>query len=967
MGAVYTIPAGIPFVESLAEKIISDFQKTHSSLNDVQILLPTRRACRVLHEVLLKSTKGKSLILPHINAIGDIDEEDLILNILQKNPSEKIENIPPAIPSIKRYILLAKLIHSIPSFVQDFSYAYKLAMALGHFMDQVYTENLSLENLDTLVSEKFAEHWQITLKFLDILKTSWPKILEEEGCIDAADRRNRLIVALADFWHRHPPETPVIAAGTTGSIPAVSKLLKSIINAKEGHLVLPGFDMTLDDEQWEVLSETHPQYGFKHLFESIEFDRKNVKLWHKEHSQISQTWLAQEIMRPGDTSTAWSFLSTSKSSHNHIQNAAQNIKLCICDNEQQEAHVIALALREVLEHPEKTATLITPDRSLARQVSLICKRWNIVLDDSGGQSLALTETGLFTFLVLEVFMNRFDALSLLALLRHPLSKFHDHEAIDVLDQEVLRGMKIKNFNEYIEKANEQKNKKLIDLIKDIEKCFEPLLTLHENTKKEPYDPIELFNAHIQTIENLIHSDQASWEKEVKNLFLSLFEHLHSLPDLELQTYYKLLQTLFSNVLVRPKHGTHPRLQILGQLEARLINTDRVIMAGLNEGSWPSDLAYEPWMSQSMRKDFGLPSYERQIGLAAHDFIQGFCMKDVLITRSLRKNGAPTVPSRWLQRLDAVIQSANIKEPVFQSGPYIKWAQKMDTPQEIKKIERPKPYPPINKRPRKFSVTRIEQWMKDPYSLYAYSILRLKKWNDLNEEFQHRGYGLIVHNILETLMNKKNTFNKEQAERFLKSRADELFEAHLVDPLERAFWVQRYTASIKDFLETEFDFRAQKTYSEINGSLTLSINDTHYEITARADRIDEIQSGFRIVDYKTAGGYTAKQMIAGYAPQLPLEGMILQHGVFESVRNKKPIQSLVYMLFKSGHKPFEIKSLEKDVEDTIHKTHEAIVDLIKTFEQPETPYINIPVSENEPHYNDYAHLARIKEWRMESAE
>src|SRR5690606_14419775 len=81
----------------------------------------------------------------------------------------------------------------------------RLAAELGRLLDQIQIERLSFDRLQDLAPENFAGHWQKTLRFLEILTHHWPTILSEEGRIDQAERRNRIIEAQAEAWHRHPP------------------------------------------------------------------------------------------------------------------------------------------------------------------------------------------------------------------------------------------------------------------------------------------------------------------------------------------------------------------------------------------------------------------------------------------------------------------------------------------------------------------------------------------------------------------------------------------------------------------------------------------------------------------------------------------------------------------------------------------------------------------------------------------
>ncbi len=71
---------------------------------------------------------------------------------------------------------------------------------------------------------------------------------------------------------------------------------------------------------------------------------------------------------------------------------------------------------------------------------------------------------------------------------------------------------------------------------------------------------------------------------------------------------------------------------------------------MNEGSWPSQATNNPFLSRSMKADIGLEPPERRTGQLAHDFIMANGTRDLIYTRSLRQGGAPTVASRWLQRL-----------------------------------------------------------------------------------------------------------------------------------------------------------------------------------------------------------------------------------------------------------------------------------------------------------------------------
>src|SRR5690606_23326303 len=110
--------------------------------------------------------------------LGDVDEDELSLEIAGADSASTLLDLPPALPPLRRRILLARLIMSLPRYTRGPELDFALAGALGRLMDQVYTEGLDLTRLPDLVSgRELAQHWQITVKFLEILSREWPEIL----------------------------------------------------------------------------------------------------------------------------------------------------------------------------------------------------------------------------------------------------------------------------------------------------------------------------------------------------------------------------------------------------------------------------------------------------------------------------------------------------------------------------------------------------------------------------------------------------------------------------------------------------------------------------------------------------------------------------------------------------------------------------------------------------------------------
>lgn len=989
---IYAIPAGIPFAESFARGLINDvlnFGYKPHELGTVRILLPTRRGGRVLRENFLKLSDGKPLILPTITTIGDIEEEELALSALPM--SQDILNLPPAISPLRRQILLAKTIQKLDEQTgtqpRSFDHHMALAKLLGQFMDQIYTEELEFSALQTLVPDEFADHWNITLDFLNILSEHWPVILKEEGVIDVAQRRVRLIRALQNHWEHAPPQTPVIIAGTTASIPAVADLLGAVSQCPKGAAVLPGFDFDIADEDWSALTENHPQYGFKHLFDHLDHHRENVQHWPDNTvTETNRHHFTRETTRPEDTSAKWMNFSQNNDARKNIQNSLNNLQYYECENTHDEASLISLMIRETLETDDKTLAVITPDRTLARRISTQCLKWGITVDDTAGYSILHSLPATFMMNTINSIAHKHSPVALLTMLKHrlcQLSKGKNSKIIEFLDQHTLRGQApasgFDGIKQRLQSMTEPNASGYIAIPTDTPAFqntitfldqLQPIFNKFNNDLSSTYSFKALLLNHIKICEILsgYPENSALWHGETGetlSLALShLIDHAESIPDVTIHDYASLLKTYLKEQTIRPNQGVHPRIHIMGQLEARMIQADRIVLAGLNEGTWPAESAQDPWMSRPMRKDFGLPSPERSIGLAAHDFVQGLSHDNVVLTRAKTQDNTPTVPARWLQRMDTVLQSCGISLNDLSDGPYLKWVETLQQTEAITPAQRPAPQPPHHKRPRSLSVTAIETWLKDPYSIFARYVLGLKKLDPLEAQSQAAERGQFIHALFDEFVKAYPAQMPEDAETILKDIAQNLFSEYFQgEQNQMTFW-PRIHRLISWFVETETRWRKEATpwLTESQGEIILDSEQGAFKLRARADRIDRMTDGScAILDYKTGSGLTKAGIINGQNPQLILEGLILEkHGFGTS--DAGDVSALSYWMATGGRdKGKVVTENSQKLADYIYIAEQSLSALITVFDDEDTPYYSLPNMKNAPRFNDYEHLARVSEW------
>lgn len=933
---MYTLNLSDHFANKIADYIL-----THTDnplkIAQTQIILPTKRACRSVKEAFVRRSADKPLLLPQLTALYEL--EDLSISL------------PEAVSPIERLFLLARLCLAKPN-IDTVDKAIKIAVSLTEILDEFYVYEASLDKLDEIVPyRELALHWNESLTFLDIIRTAWPNILKERGKIDVADRRVRLINQLTNRIQSCAINTPIILAGFDGSMPAVNRLIKALIKKDNALILLDCFNEKLTEEDWENIHANHYQQAFKKLLKSIDCTSQDIALLST--TEVPHEKLIHESLKPAEQTEEWRQTKITS-------DVLKCVKRIDCDNPDEEALTIATIMRGVLETPEKTAALVTTDRNLARRVILEMRRWGIKLDDSAGTPLHHTSVGIFLSLIADYALKQGDGISTLALLKHPL-------AADGLFPADLRTR--------IRTAEKQARRQGVRLNYSLQTDTSAFCKLFHDNQPIPFDT--LLTAHLTLAEALATSSDRSgierlWESdtgiESYRFFNELKEYAPIIGTITPTHYPDALNLLMSTISIRPRYGMHPRLDILGPIEARLTHPDVCIIGGLNEGSFPTLPKTGPWLSRPMRIAAGLPALETEIGTQSMDFAHCFCASEVYLTRSLKIDGSQTIPSRFLSRLEAVLKGADInwtaEKPIL--------PRLLDTPDVFEKIERPAPIPPKSLRPQKLSVTNIERLMRNPYGVYARYILNLYPLAELEKFSEKNMYGIALHKAIEKMI-QNNNFNFD-SNRLYKEMEVQLKELNISDSALVLYRPKLKKAA--EFIMQEQINRAtyiKHSYVETTGNIQFSLCDgTLFTLTAKADRIDIMKNGTaEIIDYKTGILPSYKAIKAGYAPQLPLEGLILQQDGFQDIKGHPTDISLYFWKISGKGNGGEINEViparqEKAYNTLINDSFNGLKNVINAYQNDTKSYEAYP----DPKYvihDDYAQLARVKEWLSEDDE
>lgn len=979
---LYSIDPSVSFVDALAEGVLAFAGNDPLALSSITILLPNRRAQRSLQEAFLRILEHKTTLLPVMRPIGDVDEDEIsFLGAgLDIDPSQMLPAISPA----RRQALLMQQVMAWGGLGRSHggtqlapAQGWRLSAELARLMDQVDTEGLDYSTLSDLVPAELAHHWDITLEFLKIVTQSWPLILEAEGAQNPVARRDALLRMLAESWAENPPAGRIIAAGSTGSIPATAALLSVVARLPNGMVVLPGFDRDMSQECWELLditcaqTITHPQTAMKSLLETMGVSRHEVAAWPYAHPESERYSFIRHALLPSVLTRTWRELPYNTMPDDTL---FAGMKAITAPTRREEADAIASLMRETLETPGKTAALVTPDRQLARYVRASLGRWHIDIDDSGGDRALNTVPGRLLGLLATAVSEGFTPVPLLALLQHPLVSLGQERAeylefVRLLDKEVLRGVRpAGGFDGLLARAAEaaassrvQFDGAALVVLERLVAVLTPLTAVFETGENLN----NILRAHVVCAETLAANGEKQgaavlWAGEAGHALAeglaALIEETAPLQQLAPEGYGAFFAEMLAPIMVRPVWRRHPRLSIWGPLEARLQRADVMILGGLNEGVWPAESKSDPWMSKPMRAAFGLPRVERRIGQSAHDFVQAASGGTVYLTRAEKVDGSPAVPSRWWFRLEALAGRA-----IPQAQRYIDYGAALSEAIKTPQLQPPAPTPPVAVRPKELSVTQVELWMRDPYALYAKKILGLKVLDPVDDRPNAAKKGTLLHKALEIFLREPGPKYEAEGLARLLAVGRRVFEPVINQPAVYAFWWPRFEHIAEWFVghEKTRSERYDVVAVEQRGQATL--RGTDFSLFAVADRIDRHrESGmYEIIDYKTGNIPTAKRVAAGYAPQMPLEAWLLEHGGFTPLAGE--VQDLIFWELKGGEPIQRQVRPVKDIKHTVGVADNGLQTLVETFSKETTPYLSNP-KPSEAGYGDYDHLARVKEWR-----
>ncbi len=997
-----SIPFGVSFVRVFARQLIAahPINSDPFALAKVTVWVPSQRAVRALHAALVEEAGGH-LLLPNIRAmhLGDEDAELLSFNL----DTEDSLTMNP-VPETARLLFLAQQVRQWQKIVAadkkgNIQRAYDSANSLKTLSDRLIAHNIAFDRLSEIIPADMATHWEQNLSFLKIVFEFYPQWLNEEGFDDPAVCRNRLLLAQANHYRTQKPASSVYVAGFSDSTPTGMELIKQILSLTNGYMVLHGFDSEFADID---LPLTHPQYGIMNMLHKLGIAPKQI---NELTTPGNRSHLLRHVLLPAGHTTRWL-------SEKPQANSYDGLTLIEAPNNRTEADVIALLMRQVVATPDKTCALVTTDRTLALRVSDRLKHWELVVNDSAGRPLPACPAGSFFISIVKLLTSRFNPPLTAQLLSHPFSHFGQEKdlwknATRAFETLILRGTPPPpnlsglqaRFAEVSNQVgvdgqlrlNQQKIESLQLVLTCLQQAMQPLLNLKDGTLRQ------WITAHLEVAQAI----SVAGDGGGNNRFLEqedgdvLYTQLEALINADKHTakmsladYSQWLEAFLQRAEVREKYAQHPRLFIWGPLEARLQNADCIILGGMNEGTWPNIATPDPWLSRDMTAQLGLPLPDMALGLNAHDFSSLANSKEVFFTRAIKSNGTPTVPSRYLLRLQAVLAAVDEAslDGFINSGK--KWLALVDKwnshlEQTPNKPERAVAAPPLSSRPTVWSASLVRNLMNCPYRVYGDKILRLNALEPFEQAPDAADRGELVHRCLEAFFTQLEGLpppwlepvtanNIERAEQRLLSIADSVFAA-VSNPASKMLWLSRFSNTARAFVEQlAYDHKHNRApwTVESRGEIELAGVTLH----ARADRIDTTNDGLVVMDYKTGKVPTMKAVQHGLEPQMGIEALIMDKGGYKSrhgVLNQSKSNKLAGVEFwkaGGGDSPYNksLSLMDDAAKELVEDTFTGITNLAEHFLENNQPMAALP-EVSTCTICDFAGVCRRQVWQGENDE
>lgn len=943
---LYTIPAQERFSDRLAEYIAAHY--SHDEIADIQLLLPTQRAVVAMRDAFdaVREKQGvKSFPLPKMQPLGQVDEAQLLHDVWSDAELRgEYTGLPKVVEKPRAQLVLARSIKKHYGALFDagheerpltYGQAMEMAASLLRLYGECGNEMIPLEKVQAVSVEYDAQHWQLRAQLLQQVTRDWMRYCEKECVTLVENRRSSLVMLRAKAWQKMGCDTPVIVAGSTGSLPATAELMKVVSEQENGAVILPGY------EGGAALAEPS-QRVFGHLFDVLKGE---------ENATLEVKNLAAK------NAQGRSSISTTP---------------IIAKDVYEEAQLVALAVRDVLENEGETICVVSASTHFNQLLREEMLRYEVVLDNPDGEAFSQSSHGCFVRLISHNLAQQFsDIEAFLSLLLHPDfllgGGYEWREVARALDVHILREELLppKSVFELLKSAAYHKEMlQHKDAIEALQKLISSLRVEAINAQEW----VELFWGFYDAARG--EKGAAERNENVAELVALLVQQFEG-TTLHVKQWDELFAALCDSVRLRDGRKTHPRVQLLSPQEARLQRFDTLIVAQMNEGVWPEKARYhQEWLPPSAARWLEL-SEGNELNYALHDM---HCLKGseqrIYCSHAQKDAGKVTPPSALWHLQNFVGGAANEEQrysSLLRRLCHRVWNEKGEVRKQLGNP--PTPNVPSQHFPKKISPTGMQLLMQNPYGFYARYVLNLVPLQPASQSLKGAAFGNVVHRVIEGYSCLRDeepwaVLDEKGLTRLAKKTGYEYGKYPAIDRL----WWPRLVRVIHWWSEEDSVRRAQgwQVQSEVTYGKKITVGDAEVFIEGRIDRLemknDEREAGdahtYVITDYKTGAIASAKRMALGVECQLPVLRVLLESDI-----QTGDLIGLSYWKCDGAGKGGELHERSNYDEKYDVDVEAAMGEVLNAYMHKAQPFYASPIAVYKPTFDAYAHLARYADWQQ----
>jgi ATP-dependent helicase/nuclease subunit B len=724
-------------------------------------------------------------------------------------------------------------------------------------------------------------------------------------------------------------ESPIFILAPDRVSVRVVRQIKELMQHNDVHLVLKTIDMAMSKDCWSELDDIHPSFQQKQLLEQLRITRDQMQCLTTASEAVNPISM---LFNPATHVAKWAEM---------LVPPIDNICYAECRSIRQEALVVLIKAKQMLDETHKPVAIVCDDDKMIKVLSALSKLFELNIGVTQGLPLRNADHINFLQLVFQASYTNFAPVNLVALLRHKLFAL-DLELITLLETKYLRGLcRYNGLDELITLVSEPN---LAKLMHSLRTKFANLLAL---VRHDTVEFSSLLSAVINVATRCSHAELSYDSLRTQHYKLRIVP----------QEFLEALHILITNHRIHFQNRSNDEAQqvvIIPSAESLACLHDNVIITGLNEGTTAMDDGLLPIIS----KFIGMYNIETEEHKRARNLFYLLHKPKVLLTRSYMLSGSPQVPSRWLVRLKLLEKKAGLN---LNAQALIDKAESMYRPEKFRCYDLPAPTPKLTPRLTKLSVTQVEQLMRDPYGVYAKQILRLKPLENLDRAPTHADFGQFLHACINEFSKNYDSALNDQEHTHQFNRYAEMMAARMLSKPEiRRLWMIRISRIAEWIINFERTRQGKKIYTEVKGSMSIPLKGKNeFVLTCIADRIEVDEDRVTIIDFKTGTIPTDKDLASYMSPQLPLEGMILMHGIFEGISSSLRLQQLTYIKLGTGSEFGKMINIKGNLEKIVSEAKRGLIALIEFYNDFNTPFA-VPQF-GKPSW--YSHLERLDELRQ----